>query len=128
MVICRDINNIILWIHSDNRIKQLDEYKNLSEIFVIDKEVLFKEVPDDGYKYNQVWDELSQDIVLERLELEEYEVIKCTYSQIQLNSEDNLINMELNTDINTKVTLTGEDSLLLMEMLLTIDEKIDQLL
>ena len=46
-------------------------------------------------------------------------------TQIQ---DDNLLNMEISTDTNARTMTIGDDSLLLMEMLLTIDEKLNQLL
>lgn len=42
--------------------------------------------------------------------------------------DDLLINLELGSDTNARTMAIGDDSLLLMEMLLTIDEKLTQLL
>lgn len=105
------VNGIVQWLHEDITIKQQEQFINDDKIRVMkyDGEKLYTEVI--GAK-----------------PLTQWEAIQKTYNVVNMTSEDTLINMELNTDTNTKVTVTGDDSLLLMEMLITIDEKLTQLL
>lgn len=125
------VNGIVQWLHEDITIKQQEQFKNDNNCMVIDKRLEIPVEPNDDkirvLKYNAETQELYYEVIGIKEPTQE-ELIKDTHSQLILNSEDTLINMELNTDTNTKVTLTGDDSLLLMEMLVTIDEKLTQLL
>lgn len=116
---------------------QLDELQNIiNSTCVVDDTILGEEWilinADDWHKisqykkYNKVEGLFYDERVIEEFRLEE--IVMETHLGVLTNSEDTLINMELNTDTNTKVTTTGSDSLLLMEMLVTIDEKLTQLL
>ena len=49
-------------------------------------------------------------------------------SSVETTSDDVLTTIELNMDTNAKVDTSQADGLLLMEMLVTIDEKLTQLL
>lgn len=49
-------------------------------------------------------------------------------NSVETTSEDLLTTMELHMDTNTKVDTSQSDGLLLMEMLVTLDEKLTQLL
>ena len=49
-------------------------------------------------------------------------------SSVETTSDDVLTTIELNMDTNAKVDTSQSDGLLLMEMLVTIDEKLTQLL
>ena len=51
-----------------------------------------------------------------------------TYVTKEDLQKDILLSMELEADTNEKVVETGDDSLLLMELLISIDEKLTQLL
>lgn len=78
-------------------------------------------------KYNPInksfYDEI---IIIEQPNHEELSIqIHKLNNQIQ---DDTLLEIELNSDTNLKVTTTGDDSLLLMELMMSIDEKLTQLL
>lgn len=126
------VDGIVWWWHEDISLKEQEEFINDDNCIVIDKVLEIPVKPEDNkkiqvLKYNSEIKELYYDVIGIKEPTQE-ELIKDTHTQVVTSSEDTLINMELNTDTNTKVTLTGDDSLLLMEMLVTIDEKLTQLL
>lgn len=59
---------------------------------------------------------------------EHEQITRCIYEGNTQIQGDSLLNMEISTDTNARTMTIGDDSLLLMEMLLTIDEKLNQLL
>lgn len=78
-------------------------------------------------KYNPInksfYDEI---IIIEQPDHEELSIqIHKLNNQIQ---DDTLLGIELNSDTNLKVITTEDDSLLLMELMMSIDEKLTQLL
>lgn len=56
------------------------------------------------------------------------EITEATYEYSSQIQDDTLLGIELHSDTNEKVTLAGNDALLLMELLMSIDEKLTQLL
>lgn len=127
MVICKTYNNEVLWLHSDDTVKDLDEFKDDENVFVIDKYVEFKIKPDDENIYKQMWNEDEQDIYLLKVGLkpltldEKTDIIKNNIDQFD---DDLLSTMELEVDTNTKVQISQDDNLLNMEMLITLQEQI----
>ncbi|MBS5799981.1 MAG: hypothetical protein KID02_09540 [Clostridiales bacterium] len=127
MVICKTYNNEVLWLHSDDTVKDLDEFKDDENVFIIDKYVEFKIKPDDENIYKQMWNEDEQDIYLLKVGLkpltldEKTDIIKNNIDQFD---DDLLSAMELEVDTNTKVQISQDDNLLNMEMLITLQEQI----
>lgn len=64
---------------------------------------------------------------IKEFEVTHEELTKNIYRGNEQVQDDNLLNMEISTDTNARTMVIGDDSLLLMEMLLTIDEKLNQL-
>lgn len=131
MVICKTYNNEVLWLHSNDAVKDLDEFKDNENVFIIDKYVEFKIKPDDGNIYKQMWNEDEQDIYLLKvgpkpLTLEEK--IDNINGQTRQANEDIVTTIELHMDTNEKVETACDDNLMSIELLLAIDDKLNQLL
>ena len=131
MVICKTYNNEVLWLHSDDTVKDLDEFKDDENVFVIDKYVEFKIKPDDGNIYKQMWNEDEQDIYLLKVGLkpltleEKTDIIKNNIDQFD---GDLLTTMELHMDTNAKVDTTQSDALTIMEYQTILDEKLNKII
>lgn len=131
MVICKSYNNEVLWLHSDDTVKDLDEFKDDENVFVIDKYVEFKIKPDDGNIYKQMWNEDEQDIYLLKVGPrpptldEKIDKIK---SQTEQSNDDLLTTMELHMDTNAKVDTTQSDALTIMEYQTILDEKLNKII
>ena len=125
------VNGIVQWLHEDVSIKEQEQFINDNNCVVIDRKLELPIAPDDDkvrvLKYNAETKELYYEVVGVK-ELTHEELTEVTYKQSSSNAEDNLINMELGTDTNQKVTMTNTDALTLMELMLGIDEKLTQLL
>lgn len=131
MVICKTYNNEVLWLNSNDAVKDLDEFKDNENVFIIDKYVEFKIKPDDGNIYKQMWNEDEQDIYLLKvgpkpLTLEEK--IDNINGQTRQANEDIVTTIELHMNTNEKVETACDDNLMSIELLLAIDDKLNQLL
>lgn len=130
MVICKTYNNEVLWLHSDNTVKDLDQFRDNENVFVIDKEVEFKINTDNENIYKQMWDEDKQDIYLLKVgprPLTLDEKIDKIKNNVDQTNDDILSTMELEVDTNTKVQTSQEDNLLNMEMLIALQEQIESI-
>ena len=106
MIVCIDDNKRVLWLHDDNEIKQLPEYINDDNVFIVDKELSFKSFPNDGYRYTHVWNDETQEIEHlrgEKIEVSHEEVTKQMHSAVETTSFDNLINMDMLLALDEKL-------------------------
>lgn len=106
MIVCRGYDKRVYWLHDDDTLKQLEQYINDDTVIVVNKEVSFLQVPNDGYEYHQMWDEDKEEIYLKRgkkIEIPHYEISKSTYDAVETTSFDNLINMDMLLALDEKL-------------------------
>lgn len=124
------VNGTILWWHEDASIKE-EQFKDDENCIIVSSEINIPSIPQDGYDYTLNYDPETHQVSLVKSTKKELtheeltELINRTNEQIQ---DDTLLGMELSSDTNLKVTTTGNDSLLLIELMMSIDEKLTQLL
>lgn len=131
MVLYLDNESSVIWRIDDDSIKNDPQFKDDDNCIVIADDIEIPVAPEDNkiraLKYSRNTGILYYEVT-GIIEVPHEEVTRQMYLAVEATSSDTLTNMELGTDTNTKVTTTGSDSLLLMEMLVTIDEKLTQLL
>lgn len=124
-------NGNVLWTHPDNAIKQQEQFINDENCIVIGDEINLPEIPNDNFIYAVTYDKNTQLFYLERTGnkiVSDRELLEVSYSKTEQVSDDVLLNMEIGADTNDKMAVNTQDVLTLMEMLLSLDEKITQLL
>lgn len=125
------LNGIVIWFNDDINLKELEPYKSDNCCIVVDKSVEIPDIPDDGHQYTMLYNAYKNQILLERgkkIEISNEDLTKDIHQSSVQIQDDTLLGIELNTDTNSKVTTTGDDSILLMELMMSIDEKLTQLL
>lgn len=111
MIVCINDNKQVLWLHDDDEVKQLPQYINDDNVFIVDKEIKFPTLPDEEYNYTYVWNDDTQDIELvqgKKIEVPHEEVTKQTYSTVEVSSYDNLTNMDMLIGIDEKLNMIME--------------------
>lgn len=108
MIVCRGYDKRVYWLHDDDSIKELAEYINDDTVIVVDKDVSFLPIPNDGYEYRQMWDEDKEEIYLKKMgkiKLPQYELTEKTSEIVETTSFDNLINMDMLLAIDEKLNI-----------------------
>lgn len=111
MIVCRGYDKRVYWLHDDDSIKELAEYINDDTVIIVDKDVSFLPIPEDGYSYHQMWDEENQEIYLKKMEkikLPQYELTEKTSEMVETTSFDNLINMDMLLALDEKLNVIME--------------------
>ncbi|MDA3730081.1 hypothetical protein PBV87_00950 [Niameybacter massiliensis] len=122
--------DVVVWAHPDDTFKEHEEYRD-DENCVTTNGVTYGESPNDGYEYQLTYNRAQNEFSWCKLGKRPDDlklIIPIIHSNTEATASDNLLNMELSTDTNTKVESVESDSILIMELLMAMDEKLDLIL